>query len=56
MMEGRRAQFAELTGSEAEVNDAVDCWVWYAGWADKLRPGLRLVEPRRRALLQLHRA
>ena len=33
---GRRAQFAELTGSEAEVNDAVDCWVWYAGWADKL--------------------
>jgi acyl-CoA reductase-like NAD-dependent aldehyde dehydrogenase len=36
MMEGRRTQFAELTGSEAEVNDAVDCWVWYAGWADKL--------------------
>jgi acyl-CoA reductase-like NAD-dependent aldehyde dehydrogenase len=36
MMEGRRSQFAELTGSEAEVNDAVDCWVWYAGWADKL--------------------
>jgi acyl-CoA reductase-like NAD-dependent aldehyde dehydrogenase len=36
MMEGRKAQFTELTGSEAEVNDAVDCWVWYAGWADKL--------------------
>jgi acyl-CoA reductase-like NAD-dependent aldehyde dehydrogenase len=36
MMEGRKAQFADLTGSEAEVNDAVDCWVWYAGWADKL--------------------
>jgi acyl-CoA reductase-like NAD-dependent aldehyde dehydrogenase len=36
MMEGRRAQFAELIGSEAEVDDAVDCWVWYAGWADKL--------------------
>jgi acyl-CoA reductase-like NAD-dependent aldehyde dehydrogenase len=36
MMEGRKAQFAELTGNEAEVNDAVDCWVWYAGWADKL--------------------
>ena len=36
MMEGRREQFAELTGSEAEVNSAVDCWVWYAGWADKL--------------------
>ena len=36
MMEGRRAEFAELTGSEAEVNSAVDRWVWYAGWADKL--------------------
>ena len=36
MMEGRRGQFAELTGGEAEVDDAVDCWVWYAGWADKL--------------------
>ena len=36
MMEGRREQFAELTGSEAEVNSAVDSWVWYAGWADKL--------------------
>lgn len=36
MMEGRREQFAELTGSEAEVNSAVDSWVWYAGWADKI--------------------
>jgi acyl-CoA reductase-like NAD-dependent aldehyde dehydrogenase len=36
MMEGRRSQFAELTGSEAEVDSAVDRWVWYAGWADKL--------------------
>jgi acyl-CoA reductase-like NAD-dependent aldehyde dehydrogenase len=36
MMEGRRSQFAELTGSEAEVNSAVDRWVWYAGWTDKL--------------------
>ena len=36
MMEGRRAEFAELTGSEAEVTSAVDRWVWYAGWADKL--------------------
>jgi acyl-CoA reductase-like NAD-dependent aldehyde dehydrogenase len=36
MMEGRRAQFAELTGDEAEVDSAVDRWVWYAGWADKL--------------------
>jgi acyl-CoA reductase-like NAD-dependent aldehyde dehydrogenase len=36
MMEGRRAEFAELTGSEAEVDSAIDRWVWYAGWADKL--------------------
>ena len=36
MMEGRRAEFAELTGDEAEVDAAIDRWVWYAGWADKL--------------------
>jgi acyl-CoA reductase-like NAD-dependent aldehyde dehydrogenase len=36
MMEGRRAEFTELTRSEAEVDAAVDRWVWYAGWADKL--------------------
>ena len=36
IMEGRRAQFAELTGSETEVDEAIDSWVWYAGWADKL--------------------
>jgi acyl-CoA reductase-like NAD-dependent aldehyde dehydrogenase len=36
MMEGRRAQFAELAGGDDEVDAAVDRWVWYAGWADKL--------------------
>ena len=36
IMEGRRAQFAELSGREAEVEEAIDSWVWYAGWADKL--------------------
>ena len=36
MMEGRRGEFAELTGDEAEVDAAIDRWVWYAGWADKL--------------------
>jgi acyl-CoA reductase-like NAD-dependent aldehyde dehydrogenase len=36
MLEGRRDEFAELTGDEAEVDAAVDTWVWYAGWADKL--------------------
>jgi acyl-CoA reductase-like NAD-dependent aldehyde dehydrogenase len=44
MLEGRKAQFvAELreTGrtraaAASEVDEAVDRWVWYAGWADKL--------------------
>jgi acyl-CoA reductase-like NAD-dependent aldehyde dehydrogenase len=42
LMEGRRAQFeTELTDAGAadgagEVNAAIDRWVWYAGWADKL--------------------
>jgi acyl-CoA reductase-like NAD-dependent aldehyde dehydrogenase len=36
IMEGRRAQFAELIGGEEEVDAAIDLWVWYAGWADKL--------------------
>jgi len=36
ILEGRRAQFAELVGGDVEVDDAIDTWVWYAGWADKL--------------------
>jgi acyl-CoA reductase-like NAD-dependent aldehyde dehydrogenase len=44
MLEGRRDQFAgELrhtgaskTQAAAEVDAAVDRWVWYAGWADKI--------------------
>jgi acyl-CoA reductase-like NAD-dependent aldehyde dehydrogenase len=41
VMEGRRDQFAaELAPAsddpEAEVTAAIDRWVWYAGWADKL--------------------
>ena len=45
VLEGRRAQFADevrqaVGGSHksafAEVDAAVDRWVWYAGWADKL--------------------
>ena len=35
MMETRTAEFAELTSGRAEVEDAIDRWVWYAGWADK---------------------
>jgi acyl-CoA reductase-like NAD-dependent aldehyde dehydrogenase len=45
LMEGRRAQFAGEVGSaeglrhrqaEAVVDEAIDRWVWYAGWADKI--------------------
>jgi acyl-CoA reductase-like NAD-dependent aldehyde dehydrogenase len=36
MLESRKAEFAALTGAEAEVDAAVDRFVWYAGWADKL--------------------
>ncbi len=35
MLEGRRAEFAELSGDE-DAGAAIDRWVWYAGWADKL--------------------
>ena len=45
LMEGRRAQFAAevaaaegLTPARADkvVSAAIDRWVWYAGWSDKL--------------------
>ncbi|MEU7751041.1 aldehyde dehydrogenase family protein [Micromonospora sp. NPDC049101] len=36
MLEGRRAQFVALGIPGDEVDAAVDRWVWYAGWADKL--------------------
>jgi acyl-CoA reductase-like NAD-dependent aldehyde dehydrogenase len=45
MMEGRKAEFAELTGDPAEVDAAVDRWVWYAGWADKLAQVLGASNP-----------
>jgi acyl-CoA reductase-like NAD-dependent aldehyde dehydrogenase len=44
LLEGRRAQFVDeivssagLSAADAgrEVDDAIDAWVWYAGWADK---------------------
>lgn len=44
LLEGRRAQFIdEIVQSEglpadvasAQVDEAIDRWVWYAGWADK---------------------
>ncbi|WP_434742846.1 aldehyde dehydrogenase family protein [Micromonospora sp. SH-82] len=36
MLEGRREQFVALGVPGDEVDTAVDRWVWYAGWADKL--------------------
>lgn len=36
MLEGRTSEFTALGVSEAEVAAAVDRWVWYAGWADKI--------------------
>ncbi|MFM8752978.1 MAG: aldehyde dehydrogenase family protein [Actinomycetota bacterium] len=45
MMEGRKEQFvAEIVAQEGvskaqalkQVNDAIDLWVWYAGWCDKI--------------------
>jgi acyl-CoA reductase-like NAD-dependent aldehyde dehydrogenase len=45
IMEGRRAQFADLTEGETEVDSAIDRWVWYAGWADKLAQVLGASNP-----------
>jgi len=53
VMEGRRAQFeAELvtcgaspSGATAEVDEAIDTWVWYAGWCDKFQQVVGAVNP-----------
>jgi acyl-CoA reductase-like NAD-dependent aldehyde dehydrogenase len=36
VLEGRRAEFVELGEPAAEVDAAIDRWVWYAGWSDKI--------------------
>ncbi|HEU4423471.1 MAG TPA: aldehyde dehydrogenase family protein [Pilimelia sp.] len=36
MLEGRRDQFIGLGVPAPEVDAAIDRWVWYAGWADKI--------------------
>jgi acyl-CoA reductase-like NAD-dependent aldehyde dehydrogenase len=36
MLEGRRDQFVGLGVPADEVDTAIDRWVWYAGWADKI--------------------
>ncbi len=54
MLEGRRDQFvrevAEVDGlapdaAEAQVDAAIDRWVWYAGWSDKLSQVRGTVNP-----------
>jgi acyl-CoA reductase-like NAD-dependent aldehyde dehydrogenase len=35
MMEARAGEFEELSSGREEVEEAIDRWVWYAGWADK---------------------
>jgi len=44
LLEGRRAQFVDeivqtegvsVAAASAQVDEAIDRWVWYAGWADK---------------------
>ena len=64
LMEGRRDQFiAEVSAAEglrdgtraaSVVDRAIDRWVWYAGWADKIAQVLGSPQPGRRAVLQLH--
>ncbi|GIE79462.1 aldehyde dehydrogenase [Actinoplanes philippinensis] len=36
MLEARRAEFTALGVPADEVDAAVDRWVWYAGWSDKI--------------------
>src|SRR5215469_1359856 len=36
MVEARRAEFKALGVAGAEVSAAIDRWVWYAGWSDKI--------------------
>jgi acyl-CoA reductase-like NAD-dependent aldehyde dehydrogenase len=51
LMEGRRAQFeSELADAGAKdpsrgVSAAIDRWVWYAGWADKIHQVLGTSNP-----------
>jgi acyl-CoA reductase-like NAD-dependent aldehyde dehydrogenase len=54
LMEGRRAQFIDEVGvaeglsgahAAASVDRAIDRWVWYAGWADKISQVLGTVNP-----------
>ena len=45
MMESRVPEFAALCSGEHEVHRAIDRWVWYAGFADKLAQALGGTNP-----------
>ena len=51
LMEGRRDQFVEevrragASDPDAGVDTAIDRWVWYAGWADKVHHIMGSVNP-----------
>ncbi|HEY5184393.1 MAG TPA: aldehyde dehydrogenase family protein [Actinomycetes bacterium] len=54
LMEGRRAQLATevaaaeglaMAGADTVVSQAIDRWVWYAGWSDKIAQLLGGVNP-----------
>ena len=63
LMEGRREQFAAEVATAEGLRDAtarevvtraIDRWVWYAGWADKIAQVLGSSNPVAATLLQLH--
>ena len=45
MMEARTDEFASLCSGRDEVERAIDRWVWYAGFADKLAQVLGSTNP-----------
>jgi acyl-CoA reductase-like NAD-dependent aldehyde dehydrogenase len=45
IMEGRRQQFVDEGAPGDEVDAAIDRWVWYAGWADKVHQVVGTVNP-----------
>ncbi len=49
MLDGRRTEFRELLGggraAGRQVDAAVETWVWYAGWTDKLHQFAGTVNP-----------
>ena len=49
MLDGRRSQFLALLGggrrAGREVDAAVETWIWYAGWTDKISQAAGTVNP-----------